>query len=222
MSWLQPQVYLLGAVPVVLSGMHDRLEYNITAAGGVQHIVQDPSPIYPASSALIQPLLQPLSASQRASQASIPACYDGQTSTGPNYYTLVRVSYHLAPQWYLDAFATANNARDFASRSAGITLKFLIGQQRENRSVGSARWISRGTARQMALLHEMADDRKRAISNDLIKAERLLQQNRRRAVSTMAMRRAHIGVKRTLQWHLLDRLRERRDENDGPATESGE
>jgi hypothetical protein len=73
-------------------------------------------------------------------------------------------------------------------------------------------------ARQMALLHEMADQ----IGADKpdLKAERLLHE-----IEGLYHDGDEAGAHRReedLQWHLLDRLRERRDENDGPATESGE
>jgi hypothetical protein len=125
-GYFSPKIYALGSVPVVLSGRYDRLEYSISGSGGVQDIVQDPSPFYPTSSASMTAALPAPSGVQTPTQSPTQGFYDGQTSAGPNYYALVRVGYRLASLWYLDAFATANNARDFTSRQVGIILKLLV------------------------------------------------------------------------------------------------
>jgi hypothetical protein len=38
---------------------------------------------------------------------------------------VIRADYQIAAHWHLGAYAATNNARDYASRSAGVTLKLL-------------------------------------------------------------------------------------------------
>jgi len=107
-GYFSPQLYALASAPVSWYDRTDRVEYEISAGVGVQHIVEDAAPYYPTIRGLLS---QPT--------------YQGQTRTGPNYNLSFRVDYRLAPQVSLIAFATANNARDYAARTIGISLRIL-------------------------------------------------------------------------------------------------
>jgi len=107
-GYFSPQQYLVGSIPVSWFARHRRFEYEIHAGLGAQYLKTDSSPVFPTQARLV------------------PAFYAGQVSTGPNYDFLVRVGYRIAPRWYLDAFATGNNAQNFATQTVGFTLKFLL------------------------------------------------------------------------------------------------
>jgi tetratricopeptide (TPR) repeat protein len=106
-GYFSPQRYILGSVPISWLGRQNRVEFEIRASGGVQYLKEDGSALYPTNSGL-QPLF-----------------YLPNTQRGPNYNLSFRLDYRMAPHWYLGAFATANNARNYASQTFGVTLKLL-------------------------------------------------------------------------------------------------
>jgi hypothetical protein len=75
-----------------------------------QYIAQDSSSFFPARV-----------------NALLPAqgVFAATNSTGANYYFLGRLGYRLAPHLYLDTFATANNARNYATQTVGFSIKIL-------------------------------------------------------------------------------------------------
>jgi tetratricopeptide (TPR) repeat protein len=107
-GYFSPQQYYLAAIPVSWFSRHRRFEYEIRASLGVQYLSIDSSPVFPTQA-------QPS-----------PLFYAGQVHTGPNYDFAVRVGYRIAPHWYLDTFATGNNAQNFATQTVGFTLRFLM------------------------------------------------------------------------------------------------
>jgi hypothetical protein len=108
-GYFSPQFYALASAPVSWYDRTDRVEYEISAGVGVQHIVEDASPYYPTIRGL---LIQPT--------------YQGRTRTGPNYNLSFRVDYRLASHVSLIAYATANNARDYAAQTFVISLRILM------------------------------------------------------------------------------------------------
>jgi hypothetical protein len=110
-GYFSPQQYYLASVPVSWYSRKSRLEYQIKFSGGMQYLQQDASPFYPVSH-------YPAVAS--------PRTYPSTSSTTPNYDADIRMGYRVSPHLYLDAFATANNARDYYAQSAGFTLKFMF------------------------------------------------------------------------------------------------
>jgi cellulose synthase operon protein C len=107
-GYFSPQRYLLGSVPVSWYERRDRLEYEVAGGAGVQSIQQDGAPFNPMRS------------------DSLESPYDPDTRRGANYNLAFRLAYHVAPRVYLEGFAGANNARDFASRSFQIRLNFFL------------------------------------------------------------------------------------------------
>jgi cellulose synthase operon protein C len=109
-GYFSPQRYLLGSIPVSWLERRERLEYEIAAGGGVQSIQQDGAPIDPTQT------------------DSLEAPYDPDNRRGANYNVAFRLAYHVAPHLHLEAFAGANNARDFASRTFQLRFKLDLSQ----------------------------------------------------------------------------------------------
>lgn len=110
-GYFSPQQYYLASIPISWYSRHPRFEYLFKFSGGVQYLQQDASPFYPVSpgSALVT-----------------PGIYAGATSTAPNYDAEIRLGYRVSPHVYFDTFATANNARNYYTQSAGFSLKFMV------------------------------------------------------------------------------------------------
>jgi cellulose synthase (UDP-forming) len=111
-GYFSPQRYLLGALPVSWFERRGRVEYEIAASGGVQAIVQNGAAIYPT----------------RSDSDSLEPPYDPDHRRGANYNLALRAAYHVAANVYLEGFAGANNARDFASRTFQIRLTCFFRQ----------------------------------------------------------------------------------------------
>jgi cellulose synthase operon protein C len=109
-GYFSPQQYGLASIPISWFSRHKRFEYEIRASLGAQYFSQDSSPFFPVRVNAILP-----------TQGS----YRSETHTGPNYSFALRLGYRLAPHVYLDTFATANNARNYATQTVGFSLKFL-------------------------------------------------------------------------------------------------
>lgn len=105
-GYFSPQRYLLGAVPVSWFGRRTGLEYEISVSAGLQSIKEDGAPLDPTRS-------------------DVPF-YAPDSRRGANYNVSFRLEYHVAPHWYVQAFAGANNARDYASQTFQIALKCLL------------------------------------------------------------------------------------------------
>jgi len=110
-GYFSPQQYGLAAIPISWFSRHKRFEYEIRASLGAQYIQQDSSSFFPTRLNTTPPT---------------PGFYASTNSTGANYYFLGRLGYRLAPHVYLDTFATANNARNYATQTVGFSLKFLV------------------------------------------------------------------------------------------------
>ncbi|HLY40344.1 MAG TPA: cellulose synthase subunit BcsC-related outer membrane protein [Terracidiphilus sp.] len=110
-GYFSPQQYYLASIPISWYSRHPRFEYQLKISGGVQYLQQDASPFYP---------VLPFGA------AVTPGTYAGSTTTSPNYDADIRMGYRVAPHVYLDVFATANNARNYYTQSAGFSLKFMV------------------------------------------------------------------------------------------------
>jgi tetratricopeptide (TPR) repeat protein len=110
-GYFSPQQYYLASLPLSWYSRKQRFEYQIKFSGGIQYLQQDASPFYPVSPS-----------SAVVTQGSYPS----SSSTTPNYDADIRMGYRVSPHLYLDMFATANNARDYYSQSAGFNLRFMI------------------------------------------------------------------------------------------------
>jgi cellulose synthase operon protein C len=110
-GYFSPQAYGLASIPISYFARHQRFEYRLRMSGGVQYISEDASPFYPTSAG-----------------AALPnqGLYASSTHTGPNYDVDFRFGYRVSPHVYFEAFASANNARNYTYQAAGFSLRFLI------------------------------------------------------------------------------------------------
>jgi tetratricopeptide (TPR) repeat protein len=111
-GYFSPQQYYLATLPLSWYSRHPRFEYQVKFSGGLQHLKQDAAlyyPVLPSSSVTL-----------------VQGTYASSKSTTPNYDADVRFGYRLTPYLYLGAFATANNADNYYSQSAGFSLKFML------------------------------------------------------------------------------------------------
>jgi cellulose synthase operon protein C len=110
-GYFSPQQYYLATIPISWYSRHPSFEYQLRFSGGFQYLQQDSSlyyPVLPGSVTLIQ------------------GTYASSKSTAPNYDADIRLGYRLTQYMYLGAFATANNAENYYSQSAGFSLKFML------------------------------------------------------------------------------------------------
>lgn len=112
-GYFSPQSYFLFNVPVRWLGKVERVEYLATGSLGSQFFNEDPSPYYPLSS---------------LKQQWAGNYYTGQAKTGANYNVEFKLGYRMAPNWYIGAFANANNTANYSSQSAGFSVRYLLQQ----------------------------------------------------------------------------------------------
>jgi tetratricopeptide (TPR) repeat protein len=110
-GYFSPQQYYLGSIPISWYSRHRRFEYGVKFSGGVQYLTEGASPFFPV-------LPGPAIVTQ--------GTYASDRSAAPNYDAGIRMGYRVSPHVYLGTFATANNARNYYSQSAGFSLKFTI------------------------------------------------------------------------------------------------
>jgi Tfp pilus assembly protein PilF len=110
-GYFSPQEFGLVSIPISWFSRHKGFEYQIRASGGVQYLSLDSSPFYPTSA---------------GAGLVNQGFYSSSTHTGPAYDAAVRLGYHIAPHVYFETFATANNARNYATQAVGFSIKFLI------------------------------------------------------------------------------------------------
>lgn len=110
-GYFSPQRFAQASMPVSVSARVGRSSYAITASPGYQYFTESSAPYYPTGLAVPEPF--------------DPGVYAAQEHQGPAYNVVARVDYRLARHWHFGAYAAANNARDYNSRSAGITVKLL-------------------------------------------------------------------------------------------------
>ena len=109
-GYFSPQQYYQASIPLSVSGRHNRFEYELAVAGGVQHFTEDSSLFYPT---LTFPTLQ-------------QSAYPGDVQTEPNYSATFRMNYRVTDHTNFGFFATANNSRNYATQAIGFSLKFLF------------------------------------------------------------------------------------------------
>jgi len=109
-GYFSPQRYMLFNVPLRYHGVYKRnIQYAAMASLGAQHFDEDASPYFPTLAIL---------------QGPNGSYYPKQSSSGANYAVDVRLGYQLTPYWYLGAWGNFNNARNYDSQSAGVSLIF--------------------------------------------------------------------------------------------------
>ncbi|MBI1352979.1 MAG: tetratricopeptide repeat protein [Acidobacteria bacterium] len=111
-GYFSPQRYMLLNVPVHWRGSWQRrFHYDIGGSIGTQYVREDASPYFPTSIAL---------------QGRSGPQYAALSRTGAHFSLDARGAYHLAPNWVIGAFVTANNTRNFTAGSAGFFLNYLV------------------------------------------------------------------------------------------------
>jgi cellulose synthase operon protein C len=110
-GYFSPQQYYLASIPISWYARHPRFEYKVRFSGGIQYLHEDATPYYP--------VLPGLATVKQGT-------YAADSSTVPNYDADIRMGYRVAPHVYFGIFATANNASNYYSQSAGFSLKFLV------------------------------------------------------------------------------------------------
>ncbi|MGH9587468.1 MAG: cellulose synthase subunit BcsC-related outer membrane protein, partial [Acidobacteriaceae bacterium] len=110
-GYFSPQQYYLASIPISWYSRHPRFEYEIKFSGGLQYLHESSSLLYP-----VLPGTAPVTQS----------VYGSDTTTAPNYDLKLRFGYRVTPHFYLESFATANNAQNYYQQSAGFSLKFIF------------------------------------------------------------------------------------------------
>lgn len=110
-GYFSPQEFYLLSMPIAWYSRHPRFEYELRFSGGAQYLHEGTSLFYP-----VQP----------GSAVLTQGAYGSNNSISPNYDASIRMGYRVAPHLYFDAFATANNSRDYYTQSAGFNLRFMI------------------------------------------------------------------------------------------------
>jgi tetratricopeptide (TPR) repeat protein len=127
-GYFSPAAYFLAGVPITWNG-HYKSDFHYVIAGsiGVQTFQEDSAPYYP-----LDPSLQ-TGALTGCSLASITSktcgVYPLNSNTGANYGVNFEGSYHIAPNWYVGAFATGNNTNNFNTISGGFFVRYLFRPQ---------------------------------------------------------------------------------------------
>jgi hypothetical protein len=112
-GYFSPQAYFLANMPVTWSGHYQtRWHYTVLGSLGIQAFESEKAPLFPLSpQAPGQQFLAPL------------------TSVGPNYDLRGQVAYGLSEHWFVGAFGSANNSRNYAAVSAGFSVRYLFRPQ---------------------------------------------------------------------------------------------
>jgi len=110
-GYFSPQSHFLFNVPIRWVGRWERMEYSLAGSLGMQFFSEDATPYYP--------LLSPTLANPS---------YPGQSKTGANYNLEFKMGYRMAPNWYIGAYANANNTADYSSQSVGFNVRYLMMQ----------------------------------------------------------------------------------------------
>lgn len=110
-GYFSPQRYFLFSAPLRWTGTWRRqVQYAISGSIGSQYANQATTPYYPLSPSI---------------GFGIPY-FPGQTTTGANYLLDFRASYQISPNWFLGLYANVNNARDYASQTASVYVRYMI------------------------------------------------------------------------------------------------
>jgi hypothetical protein len=107
-GYFSPQQYLLASVPIAWRRLGRAVVYEISASAGAQSIKESAAPFYPT---------RPLEGQ---------SFYPDHVTRGSNYNIATRFAYRFSPHSSIEAFATANNAKNYASQAVGVSLKLLF------------------------------------------------------------------------------------------------
>jgi cellulose synthase operon protein C len=122
-GYFSPGAYLLAAVPLTFNGHYGtKFHYRVMGSLGMQAFQEDSAPYFP-----LDPVYQ-------AAQKN--PMYPERTSVGGNYDLETEGSYSIADHWYVGAYTSFNNSRDYASDKVGFFVRFLSRSQPMNQEIG--------------------------------------------------------------------------------------
>jgi Tfp pilus assembly protein PilF len=117
-GYFSPQQYYLFGIPFRYAGTYkSRLQYSVSGSLGLQHFEENDSPYFPLNASL-----------QMASGNMYPA----YASTGANFSFDGRINYQINPQLFLGFFVSANNARNYVTSSAGLSVTYSFDPKPES------------------------------------------------------------------------------------------
>jgi hypothetical protein len=122
-GYFSPGAYMLAGVPLTFNGHYGpRFHYRVAASLGMQAFQENSAPYFP-----LDPVYQ-------AAQGN--PTYPERTSVGGNYDLETEGSYTIADHWYVGAYTSFNNSRDYASDRVGFFVRFLARSQPVNAESG--------------------------------------------------------------------------------------
>ena len=120
-GYFSPQSYFLANVPFTWQGHYQTAasgwHYSIIGALGVRAIQEDSAPLWP------------LAADKQLETNQNNPMLPNVTSVGGNYDLRSQVGYEVGPHWFVGAYLSANNTRDYNYASVGFFVRFMFREQ---------------------------------------------------------------------------------------------
>jgi hypothetical protein len=143
-GYFSPDVYFLANVPFTVKGQYgSNLHYLVAGALGLQAFQEDsslyfPTHVYSSNPPTTTPVM-PLNSSYPigALHPVIPVpviptptvfnnpSYPSQSVVGGNYDLHAEISDHIIDRWYVGAFLSLNNTRDYANQTVGFFIRYM-------------------------------------------------------------------------------------------------
>ena len=115
-GYFSPQAYFLANIPITWTGHRGaRLHYTVLGSFGVQAFSEDKEPLFPLDQSI----------ETTDNSPSLPAL----TSVGANFDLRGEAAYAVHDHWFLGAFASANNSRNYTTGTAGFFVRYLFRSQ---------------------------------------------------------------------------------------------
>ncbi len=115
-GYFSPNAYMLGNVPVSFAGHYGpRLHYRLAGSLGIQAFSESSSAYFP------------LDMATQIAQGN--PYYPEQTSVGANYDLDTEAAYTIREHWYVGAYLSANNARDYQNTRGGFYIRYMFRPQ---------------------------------------------------------------------------------------------
>jgi tetratricopeptide (TPR) repeat protein len=135
-GYYSPNVYFLASVPFTIKGQYgNNLHYVIAGGLGLQAFQEQSSLYFPTHVYVpvsttpipIHPLLHPITPIPVVPTPVVfdNPSYPAQSVVGGNYDLHAEISDHVVDHWYVGAFISFNNTRDYASQSVGFFVRYM-------------------------------------------------------------------------------------------------
>jgi tetratricopeptide (TPR) repeat protein len=146
-GYFSPNVYFLASVPFTIKGQYgNNLHYIIAGGLGLQAFQEEsslyfPTHVYVPVSTTPVPVKPFFLAASPALHPVPPVpivptpvvfdnpSYPAQSVVGGNYDLHAEISDHIVARWYVGAFLSLNNTRDYASQSVGFFIRYMTRTQ---------------------------------------------------------------------------------------------